>query len=242
MRWFRWLLLLASITASRPASSQAEVIDRVIYVFESPETGGAAKPRVIFERELAFEAHLEALATGEPLLDASGFYAARHLRAALDRHIATDLLAHLPVDRAERGERTLAPHACDAAARRPTSGDDTENRIQLAWAVLALRVKGTDNLRAAVKADGLNDVELRRMLRREALAARYLDLMIAPMLAPTDAELRELLRGSGTPFRGKPFEQVRCDLRRWVIGQRLAAALGAFLQSSRPRIRLRRVP
>jgi hypothetical protein len=241
MRLIRGLLVFAAVLASRPAASQGEVVDRVLYVFDSPETGGAAVPRVIFERELAFEARLEALASGEPLLDASGVYAARHLRAALDRHIATDLLAHLPVDHPGNRERPLAPHPCDLARRAP-GADDTENRIQLAWAVLALRVKGTDNLRAAVKAEGLNDYELRRMLRREALASRYLDLMVTPMLAPSDAELRELLRGSGTPFRGKPFDEVRCDLRRWVIGQRLSAALTAFLQSSRSRVRLRRVP
>ncbi|MCS6898922.1 MAG: hypothetical protein RMJ98_04185 [Myxococcales bacterium] len=241
MHRFRWLLVLLAIVIARPAAGQSEVVDRVVYIFDAPETGGATVPRVIFERELAFEARLEALSSGEPLLDANGFYATKHLRAALDRHIATDLLAHLPVDLPNNQERRLLPHPCDLARRAP-SPDDIENRIQLAWAVLALRVKGTDNLRAAVKAEGLNDYELRRMLRREALASRYLDWMVAPMLAPSDAELRELLRSSATPFRGKSFEEVRCDLRRWVIGQRLSAALTTFLQSSRSRVRLRRVP
>ena len=238
MRWWLWALALAAIVL--PVPGHAGVIDRVIYIFEAPETGGAATPRVIFERELAFEARLEALAASEPLLDAGGLYAARHIRAALDRHVATDLLAHLPVDGAGRAERKLALHPCDAP-HRPAGGDDIEHRIQLARAVLALRVKGSANLRAALDAEGLNDYEFRRMLRREALAARYIDLMIAPMLDPSDSELRELLRATGTPYRGKPFDEVRCDLRRWVMGQRLAVALNTFLQSSRPRVRLRRV-
>lgn len=239
VRWSCWLLALVLFTISRPASSRGETIDRVIYIFDAPETGGAGSPRIIFERELAFEARLESLSSGEPLLDASGLYAARHLRAALDRHIATDLLAHLPVE--GNSELRLPAHPCDLA-HRPTGGDDIENRIQLAWAVLALRVRGSGNLRSAIEAEGLNDYEIRRILRREALAARYLDRMIAPMLAPADSELRELLRSSGNPFHGKSFDESRCDLRRWVIGQRLATALGSFLQSSRTRVRLRRVP
>lgn len=235
----RLVAVVCGLAAMGPMAARGEVIDRVLYVFEAPETGGAGSPRTIYERELAFEARIEALAVGEPLLDASGAYASRHLRAALDRHIATDLLSHLPVE-SER-ERRLEVHACDAAVR-PPDAEDLENRVRLARAVLSQRVKGSANLRAALEAEGLNEYELQRFLRREAAAARYLDLMITPMLAPNDAELRELLRSSGNPFHGKPFDKVRCDLRRWVIGQRLGAALGAFLPSSRTRVRLRRVP
>ena len=65
----------------------------------------------------------------------------------------------------------------------------------------------------------------------------------APLgLAPGQAELREVLKSSGHPFHGRPFEQARCDVRRWVIGQRLTSALGSFLQSSRQRVQLRLVP
>lgn len=239
MRRLRALAAAACCAAAlAPAAARATIIDRVLYIFEAPETGGAAAPRTVFERELAFEARIEAAAAGEPLLDAGGSYAARHLRGALDRHIATDLLAHLPVE-AER-DRRLGVHPCDVATR-PPDAEDLENRMRLARAVLSQRVKGSANLRAAQEAEGLNDYELQRLLRREALAARYLDLMVTPMLAPSDAELRELLRSSGNPFHGKPFDKARCDLRRWVIGQRLGAALGAFLQSSRARVRLRRV-
>jgi hypothetical protein len=236
------LLLVASLA---PAHARgAETVDRVIYLFEAPETGGASTPRQIFERELALEARIEALAAGEPLLNARGQYAARHIRAALDRHIATDLLAHLPVDTAGRGDKKLPVHPCEAPFRAQ-DGDDLENRMQLARAVLTLRIRGPNNrdnsLRGAVDAEGLNDFEFRRILRREALAARYLDMMVAPMLEPSDSELRELLRAAGNPFRGKEFDKVRCELRRWVLNQRLSAALSAFLQSSRSRVRLRRI-
>lgn len=222
---------------SPAARAEDQVIDRVIYVFDAPETGGAATPRVIFERELAFEARLEALASGEPLLDDRGNYAARHVRAALDRHIATDLLAHLPVESA----RKLPAHPCDGP-QRPADESDLVNRVMLARSVLISRVRGTERLHAAVEAEGLNEFEVARMLRREAEAARYLDLMVTPMLAPSDAELREIHRTSGNPYHGKPFDQSRCSLRRWVIGLRLGTALTTFLQSSRMRVHLRRVP
>ena len=230
--------LVASLALASPPT-WARTVDRVIYLFDSPETGGVGSPRPVFERELAFEARIEAATTNEPLLDPRGFYAARHVRAALDRHIATDLLAHLPIEE-DRTQR-LAPHLCDTLSR-PPDADDLDNRVRLARAVLAQRMRGSANLRAALDAEGLNEVELLRLLRREAQAARYLDLMVTPMLAPSDSELRDRLKSSGNPSQGRPFEQARCDLRRWVIGQRLATALGSFLHSSRPRIHLPRIP
>ncbi len=237
----RWLAAAAAMLVIGLAAltASARVVDRVVYLFDAPETGGPSTPRPIFERELAFEARIEAAASNEPLLDGRGLYAVRHVRAALDRHIATDLLAHLPVE-ADRAQR-LAPHPCDTLSRPPDT-EDMENRIRLARAVLTQRVGGSANLRAALTAEGLNDVELQRLLRREARASLYLDLMVTPMLAPTDSELREVLRSTGNPFHGRPFDQARCDLRRWVIGQRLATALSSFLQSSRQRLQLRRVP
>lgn len=231
----RWSLALAAITLLLPATLQGAVLDRVLYVFYSPETGGAFSPQPIFERELAFEARLEALAAGEPLLDEAGFYAARHLRAALDRHIATELLSRLPAER----DASLAPHPCDGSATAQT--DDLARRLVLARAVLQARVGGAGNLRAAAEAEGVSEAEVARLVRREALAARYLDVMVTPMLEPSDAELREQNRAGSSPFRELPFDEARCEVRRWVIGQRLGAALQAFLQSSSARVRLRRV-
>ena len=72
-------------------------IDRAVVRFDAPETGGALRPQFVFERELAFEARLEALADsdraqgGLPYLD-------RHVRAAIERHVAEELLSHLAMD------------------------------------------------------------------------------------------------------------------------------------------------
>ncbi len=61
--------------------------------FSAPETGGAAHPRFVEERALAFEARLEVMAekaegTGEA-------YQERHVRDALERLVGEELLASL---------------------------------------------------------------------------------------------------------------------------------------------------
>lgn len=212
------------------ATPSGPLVDRVAVLFDAPETGGAASPRAILERELAFEARLEALASGDPLGDERGPYGARHVRSALDRHIATELLASLPE---EAGFGAKDP--CDE------SGTDLERGVALARAVLLARVKGPDALRAAMEEERVGDDDLLRLLRREAKAARYLDRVVAPMLSPSDGELRMLLRTPGHPLASKPFSTVRCALRGALVSQRIGAALTSFLQTSRLRVRVRNV-
>lgn len=230
----RWAVLLGATLLVAPfvreKHAHAEIgplVDRVAIVFDAPETGGAASPRTILERELSFEARIEALATGETLGDERGAYGARHVRAALDRHIATELLAALPDEIAPR-----SADPCDLAATDPTG-------VDLARSILLARVKGETALREAMAAERMTDDDVLRVLRREARAARYLDRVVAPMLAPTDGELRSALRAPSHPLADKPFAEVRCSLRSSVVGQRLGFALTSFLQTSRLRVHVR---
>lgn len=223
-------------TPPRPAP-----VDRVAVVFEAPETGGGASPRIVFERELAFAARLESLAAGEPLEDETGPYAQRHVRAALDRYVATSILGSLPVERNAR----LAPHPCDGTGARPDVADLTR-RLALARAALSARARGEAALRQAAAAEGLDDDDLAHFVRREALAARYLDVMVTPMLAPSDDEVRAFLRNLGAlrspeeaPAAAAPD---LCALRHALVAQRLGGALVDFWQSARQRVRLRAVP
>ncbi len=213
------------------ASTEARPVDRLFLLFDSPETGGPEKPLGIFERELAFEARVEALAAGEPAVDARGRYSPRYLRAALDRHIATALLAALPIE--SRAETPVDP--CDGPADAKI--DDTERGLSVSRGLLLSRVGGAAKLGEAAAAEGIGEAEIARLVRREARAARYLDRMVTPMLAPTNLELREAYRAPN-PYRKQPFDAVRCELRRWVLAGRLGAALGEFLQSSRGRVRV----
>jgi hypothetical protein len=211
-------LALAPLALARPAQADPPppptLLDRVAVRWIAPETGGAAKPQFIFERELAFEARLESLADPDP---EPGPYHDRHVRAALDRHIAETLLAALPI---------LPPPAPKAIAVR----------AEAARALLEQRVHGRAGLIEAAAAEGIGSDELDALLRRQARASLYIDRMIAPMLEPSEIELRDLLRTGTTPFKDQPYEQVAPALTRWYVGQRLGQAVEAYFQNARARV------
>ncbi|WP_437277346.1 hypothetical protein WME90_39850 [Sorangium sp. So ce375] len=217
------LALLASLAPSArgqiaPVAPPAAPVqlDRVVVRWHAPETGGVRRPQFIFERELAFEARLEALADpdAEP-----GLYRDRHVRAALDRHIAETLLASLPISPA------------------PTSAE-VAKRAEAARIALEQRARGRARLLAAAAAEGMSSDELDALLRRQARASLYLDRMVAPMLEPTDFELKIVLRSGATPFKDQRYEDVAPALKRWYVGQRLAQALDAYYQNARARVSL----
>jgi hypothetical protein len=200
--------------ADTPAAERNTILDRVVVRWQAPETGGPSKPQFIFERELAFEARLEALADPDP---EPGPYHERHVRAALERHIAETLLASLPI------LKQPEPRAIAALA-------------EVARGILEQRVHGRPKLIAAAAAEGLGSDELDALLRRQARATVYLDQMVVPMLEPGELELRDLLRSGATPFKDQPFEAVKDDLSRWYVGQRLAQAVEAYFQNARSRV------
>jgi len=200
--------------AEAPTPERTTLLDRVVVRWQAPETGGSARPQFIFERELAFEARLEALADPDP---EPGPYHERHVRAALERHVAESLLASLPV------LRPPEPRAIAALA-------------EVTRGILEQRVHGRAKLIAAAAAEGMGSDELDALLRRQARATVYLDQMVAPMLEPGELELRDLLRTGTTPFKDRPFEVVKNDLSRWYVGQRLAQAVEAYFQNARSRV------
>jgi hypothetical protein len=220
MRFSKWLLLAALTLVGSTAHAQAPtpramLLDRVAVRWHAPETGGVEKPQFIFERELAFEARIAALA--DPDVDAAP-YTDRHIRAALERRIAETLLSNLPV--------LPAPTATEVASR-----------AESARAVLEQRVRGRDKLLAAAKAEGISSDEIDTMLRRQARASLYLDRMVAPMLEPSEPELRALLATPGaTPYSGQPYDRVALVLGRWVVAQRLGEAIATYYQTARSRV------
>jgi hypothetical protein len=211
-------LVTAVLLAGTAGAATPITVDRAVVSFVTRDTGGVAAPRFVFERQLAFEARLEALAEGE-VHEGDPPYRARHLRAALDRHIAETVLESLPIN------------------PRP---NETEIRARIDQARLALieRVGGLVPLREAAAAEGMGDWELGRLLRRQAIASLYLDRMVAPMLDPSDAELRQVLLTQRTPFAGRSFTESAAALRRWYVGTRLQAALASFYDGLRSRLSL----
>ncbi len=212
------LAALAGLVLLDVPSALAEtlLVDRTVVRFEAPELGGARSPRFVTARQLAFEARIEALA--DP--DRSGAaYRDRHVSAALERHVAETLLASLRIEPEPTGDELRAQ---TESARRLTED----------------RVGGPDALGAAATAEGIGQRELVTLFQRQARASLYLDRMVAPMLSPSDAELRALFRNEKTPYRDAPFETVLPGLRRWYVSTRLQAALAAYYQNARSRLRI----
>lgn len=219
-RWIAALALVLGVGAvARPAGAQRVLVDRVAVRFWAPETGGTRSPRLIYERVLAFEARLEALADPDGRSIRSVAYRERHVRAALERHVAETLLASLHIE----------PEPTEAELVRAT---------EAARLVLEQRVGGAGSLQEAARVEGIERRELMRILRRQARASIYLDRMVAPMLAPSERELRHAHRAGLTPFGASRFEEVAEPLRRWYVGRRLAEALATYFQGVRSRLEL----
>ncbi len=198
------------------ASLAAEPVERAVVRFTASELGGTDAPRFILERELAFEARLEALTEPGFRPGQSRPYRERHVRAAVERHIAEEILSALEV--------TPGPSEAEVAERARTA--------ELA---LALRVGGRNALDQSLAAEGLSRVELLRVTQRRARASLYLDRMVAPMLNPTEQELRNLYRSGRAPFRGE-YQAVRADLHRWLVARRLRGATLDYFDRARARL------
>jgi hypothetical protein len=211
-----WLALIFGLLLAPTVRGEPVLIDRTVVRFTAPELGGPRSPRFVSARVLALEARVEALADPDR---GGAIYRERHVSAALERHVAETLLSNLRIE----PEPTLSElRAQTAAARR----------------LVEERAGGGPALEAAARAEGITERELQALFERQARASLYLDRMVAPMLAPSDAELRALFRSEKTPFRDAPFDSVLPGLRRWYVSTRLQAALAAYYQNARSRLRI----
>lgn len=216
--------LLPAVARAQPVpeaatAAPAAVLDRVAVRFTAPETGGIDKPRFIFERELAFEARLEALTDAGFRPTPEVPYVERHARAALERHMAEVLLESLEV------------------TPEPTPRD-VDLRVRSARQTLQQQLGGAADLDRASQAEGMSAEDVSRLLKRRARASLYLDRMVATMLTPSDAELRIVHRTTRTPFSGADYESIAPLLSRWYVAQRLNAAVRAFYEGARSRLRV----
>ncbi|MGD0675193.1 MAG: hypothetical protein ABSC94_07225 [Polyangiaceae bacterium] len=230
-RWVGVLLLVAlGPGREQPARAEADgrqgvevVLDRTIVRFFAPETGGSAHPRFVTERMLAFEARLEAM--NDKPDGIGGDYDDRRLRAALDHHIGEEMLASLALKLIYGAPAGLRP---------------SEESLALVRGELAVslfeRLGGEPRVEAAAAAEQIGRSEVDDLLRRQGLAAWYIDRAVAPILNPTEEQLREVFRTAAHPYRGQPFEESRRALSRWVIGERLRVAETSFLQAARARL------
>ena len=216
----RWFAAAACFAAcALPSSLRADPVpvDRAVVRFAAPETGGARHPRFVFERQLSFEARLEALSDLDRGALGDAPYRERHVTAALDRHIAETILGTLRIE------------------PEPTPAE-LAHQAELAHRMLSDRAGGEDALDNARRAEGISEREFGRLLQQKARASLYLDRMVTPMLEPSEAELRSLHKSTSTPFADAPFDTIRPALLRWYVSRRLNAALSSFFENARSRI------
>lgn len=210
--------VLAASSVAVTADAQAPVVvDRVAVRFISPETGGAARPRFLTEREIAFFTRVEALIEQVPI--EADVYPERYVRSATDRLVARAMLASLLVQRGSEPP-DLPRLALDARAE------------------LADRIGGTAVLEDALQREGLEDAELMGFLRDQVRATWYIDKAITPIISVTEDSLREAFRSTLHPFRTQKFDDARVRLRRWLVTERMRSAELEFLQSARARIKI----
>ncbi len=195
------------------------LLDRAVVRFTAPEGGGRERPYFIYERELAFEARLVALADVAHR-GKSGAYRRHHLQNALERHIAETLLAALPVD-------------------PPQSPTQISRQVQVARKMIVGEVGGEEAFMRAARLEGIGRLEVRRFVRRRALASLYLHIMVAPMLTPSSLELRKVHRSGKGPLAHRAFAEAQPALIRWVVARHLRTALTVYFQNARARVRLK---
>jgi hypothetical protein len=211
-------LVLPPVSFSATALAQPPIVpDRVAVRFIAPETGGAARPRFLTEREIAFYARIEALIEQVPV--EADVYPERYVRSATDRLVARAMLASLLVQRGSEPP-DLPKLALDARAE------------------LADRIGGTAVLEDALQREGIEEAELLGFLRDQVRATWYVDKAIAPIISVTEDALREAFRATLHPFRTQKFDDARLRLRRWFVTERMRSAELEFLQSARTRIKI----
>lgn len=216
------VLCLSAIASAAPPSGgnapalpnlQHRIVDGSAVRFLSAETGGSARPRFITVRQVSFEARLLASSEDGRVTEPQD----RHVRSAVELHVAIEMLSRLPLD----------PEPDAPALLRVAR--------QLEGAVVD-RMGGQSVLDAAADIEGFDAREIDSMFLREARAALYVERAISPVLYPTDDVLREVYRTTAHPFRGKKFEDAREPLARWFAFERLRAVETQYLQNARNRV------
>ena len=211
-----FLTLLFFTVRAGAEEARPQVMDRIAVRFVAPELGGATRPAFVTERELAFAARLEGL-----FEDSTAPYTPqdRFLREALDRHVARTMLGELLI------QRGIEP-------------PDLMRSVDDARAELSARVGGEERLAAAMRAEGIDEIELKEALKRRARAAYYVDRVINPILNPSEDEVKEAFRALPHPFKAARYEETKTPFVKWLVHERMRTAELEFYQVARTRVRI----
>ncbi len=205
----------ALMSSADAAASDAVLVDATAVRFVASETGGPAHPRFISQRILALEARFEMM--GQEGAGPRAPIDERHVRAAVEHHVAQELLGNIPHE-------------------LPPKRDEVLKVVADMRAALESRVGGAGALAAAAAYEGVDASEVDELVFREALAALYIDRQLTPILRPSEEQLREAYRTASHPFRNVPYEEARAGLLRWFVLERVRVAEASFLQAGRARV------
>lgn len=207
-------------TGARAEAPKPTLVDATAVRFYAPETGDAERPRFITERTLAYEARIEAM---NDRYEGPTPFLERHVRSALEHHIAEEMLARLPLD---------GGPAPDVRARIVRQFVD----------IATARAGGRAAVLAAAAAEGLAVDEVDRIFAREAAAAIYVDVALTPVFRVSDEQLRQVFRTAAHPYRGTTFDDARDRLDKWFVMERLRSAEAEYFQTARARVKIVLVP
>ena len=104
------------------------------------------------------------------------------------------------------------------------------------------RAHGAAALRAAADEEGLLADEVDGIFLRRGRAAAYIDRAMTRFLHPADEQLHDVYRTNPHPFRNRSFDDIRVELARWFVFERLKALESTFLQTARSRVTIVVVP
>ncbi|MFT3921338.1 MAG: hypothetical protein QM778_02265 [Myxococcales bacterium] len=169
----------------------------------------------IYRSDVELRARLSMLRAGADPETALGPLPASLLSASLDELV---------------GEALVASEAARLSLAKPGREQILGERQRF-----ALGVGGEAQLQSFARALGVTDGELGRIVERKAVVSGFLAANLEGTLDLSPSEIEKAYAEQEHPFGDQPLEQVRDQLRAWLIQRRVQAAVGRWVESLRQR-------
>lgn len=132
------------------------------------------------------------------------------------------------------GEVLIAREAERVRITEPTKADVAREVTRLEH-----DAGGADRLERLLHAAGASRGEVKAMAQRRAVVQSFLSANLEGATVVTDAELERVYETGSHPFTGRPFEEVKGELRAWLARQALERAVKRWVSVLRGRTTVR---
>jgi hypothetical protein len=193
-------------------SGQSVHIDGIVAIAGANAPGADAI--LILHSDVELRARLSLLTAGAPNV------AAAPLPEALLSATLSELL----------GEALIA-----VEARRLNLATPDAATVQRARLRLVASAGGTQRLNELMRALGVAERELMRIVERRAVVSAFLDANLEGVTEITQAELERAYQTEEHPFRDQPLDQSRDALKSWLAQKRLESAVSRWVESLKKR-------